>query len=80
MYITKAKSGILMYPIGTDTDVNKIKELKEEIRHPKIINGWDGKYFRVGFEIPNDTKSYQEFSDKMRMEEERVIEELSNIS
>lgn len=80
MYITKAKSGILIYPIGRDTDVNKIKELKEEIRQPKIINGCGGKYFRIGFEIPEETESYQDFSEKMRMEEKRVIEELSNIS
>ena len=80
MYITKAQSGVLIYPIGTDTDVNKIKELKEEIRQPKIINGGAGKYFRIGFEIPEETKSYQDFSDKMRKEEKKVIEELSNIS
>ena len=79
MYITKAQYGILLYPIGTDTAINKIKQLKEEVKQPKILNGYGGKYFRVGFEIPKETESYQEFSNKMRIEEERVMAELSYI-
>lgn len=79
MYITKAQYGILIYPIGTDTDVDKINQLKEEVKWPKIINGYGGKYFRVGFEIPKGAGTYQEFSNKMRFEEERVIDELRNL-
>ena len=79
MHITKAQFGILVYPIGTETDDNKIRKLKDEIKQPKIINGWGGNYFRVGFEIPKETESYQEFSNKMRIEENRIIDELMHI-
>lgn len=79
LYITKASKGALIYPIGTETEVSIISDLKDEIKTPKIINGYGGQYYRIGFEIPQHTSSYGDFTNRMEIEESRLIDTIEEL-
>lgn len=79
MYITKSKLGLLIYPIGIDTEVEKKKELSEERNYSKTIAGYGGEYFRIGFQIPENFQDYKEFSVFMEEEENKIQNTIKTI-
>lgn len=79
MFITKSQMGALIYPIGTENNDKLKSELKKELLTPKSLKGYGGKYYRIGFEIPQDVNNYNEFSERMRNEEERLYKALGKI-
>ena len=79
MYITRARKGALIYPIGTDNDESSISKLQKEIEKPKILAGYGGYYYRIGFEIPKYSTSYLDFTNRMKNEETKLITDIQKL-
>ncbi|MDE6416132.1 MAG: McrC family protein [Duncaniella sp.] len=79
MYITQSQSGVLVYPIGVEEECEITEKLRNEWQYPKAINGYGGKYFRVGFQIPRGSVDFGTFSAKMREEESRILKAMTDM-
>lgn len=79
MYITQSKHGLLIYPIGINTEGEIRKKLTEERNYSKSIVGYGGEYYRIGFRIPEKFQSYKEFSEFMEQEEKEIKNTINTI-
>lgn len=73
MHITQSESGALICPIETDIDAVEKKKIKDKSRKFRVLQGYGGKYYKIGFEIPENADSFGDFASKMAEEEDRLI-------
>ena len=79
MFRFDAKKGYYFYPESTGRECEKLK-LNQGTKYEQNVSARDDIYvMKCGLEIPCNVSNYQEFVDKIKINEHKFISNFSNI-